>query len=76
VACSCALATLQFILQENLLSHIRQMSEYFWQQLEILKNNFPQSIKAITGQGLMLGVQFNLDAKKNIESMSSKWVVG
>lgn len=64
VAAAAALATLQCIVQENLLSHIRQMSDYFWQQLEILNNDFPQSINAITGQGLMLGIHFNFDAKK------------
>ncbi len=63
IATAAALTTIQTLLQENLLQHVKEMSDYFKQQLTKIQHKYPQAIQAIVGQGLMIGVQFNLDAK-------------
>ncbi len=56
LACSVAIAVIDTMQQENLLSHINEVGGFFKAQLEGLKKSH-DSIKEVRGLGLMLGVE-------------------
>ena len=58
LACSAVLSVLDTIKQENLLKNSKKLGEYFKNKLSKIK-----SIKKIKGRGLMLGLEFDFDAK-------------
>ena len=58
LACSAVLSVLDTIKQENLLKNSKNLGEYFKNKLSKIK-----SIKKIKGRGLMLGLEFDFDAK-------------
>ena len=58
LACSAVLSVLDSIKQENLLKNSKNIGEYFKNKLSKIK-----SIKKIKGRGLMLGLEFDFDAK-------------
>ena len=58
LACSAVLSVLDTIRQENLLKNCKNLGEYFKNKLSKIK-----SIKKIKGRGLMLGLEFDFDAK-------------
>ena len=59
LACSAVLSVLDTIKQENLLKNSKNLGEYFKNKLSKIK-----SIKKIKGRGLMLGLEFDFDAKE------------
>ena len=64
VSCRAALALLDTLQQENYLPRIRELSEYLFQQLRQLQQQYPQYIRQIRGLGLMLGIELTIDARK------------
>ena len=58
LACSAVLSVLDTIKKENLLKNSKNLGEYFKNKLSKIK-----SIKKIKGRGLMLGLEFDFDAK-------------
>ena len=56
LACSAAIAVLEIIEQENLIAHVKIVSNYFLREVEAI----PQ-IKKVKGKGLMLGLEFDFD---------------
>ena len=59
LACSAVLSVLDTIKKENLLKNSKNQEEYFKNKLSKIK-----SIKKIKGRGLMLGLEFDFDAKE------------
>ena len=59
LACSAVLSVLDTIKKENLLKNSKNQEEYFKNKLAKIK-----SIKKIKGRGLMLGLEFDFDAKE------------
>ena len=59
LACSAVLSVLETIKQENLLKNSKNLGDYFKNKLSKIK-----SIKKIKGRGLMLGLEFDFDAKE------------
>ena len=59
LACSAVLSVLDTIKQENLQKNSKNLGEYFKNKLSKIK-----SIKKIKGRGLMLGLEFDFDAKE------------
>ena len=53
---------LDFVEKYNLRSHVREMSDYFMDKLEDLKNH-TQFIGQIRGKGLMIGIEFVKDVE-------------
>ena len=53
LACSAALAVLEIIEQEQLLSHVNEVSAYFLDKIKTV-----DAVKKVKGRGLMLGVEF------------------
>jgi acetylornithine aminotransferase len=59
LACSAVLSVLNTLKEENLLKNSKNLGEYFKNKLSKIK-----SIKKIKGRGLMLGLEFDFDAKE------------
>jgi predicted acetylornithine/succinylornithine family transaminase len=59
LACAAALATLETLLDENLLERIQDLSEALFRGLKDLKKKFPKRIKDIRGRGFMIGIDFD-----------------
>lgn len=66
LACSAALASIEIILEENLVENSEKMGSYFIEQLSELakKYNF---IKDVRGKGLMIAVQFSIEKAAEIK---------
>ena len=58
LACSAVLSVLNTLKEENLLKNSKNLGKYFKNKLSKIK-----SIKKIKGRGLMLGLEFDFDAK-------------
>lgn len=57
LACSAALASLEIILEENLVENSEKMGAYFIEKLSELANKY-DFIKEVRGKGLMIAVEF------------------
>ncbi len=57
VACAAAAATLQTVLNENLVANAKLMGEYLLAGLTNLKAKYPALVKEARGYGLMLGLE-------------------
>jgi acetylornithine aminotransferase/acetylornithine/N-succinyldiaminopimelate aminotransferase len=60
LACRAAYATLKTILEEDIISNVQQVGSYFKEELLNLQNKH-DLILEVKGQGLMLGVEVDLD---------------
>ena len=58
MAMGLANAVLDIMLKPGFDTHILEVSKYFFDQLNQLKNKFPKIVKDIRGKGLMIGIQF------------------
>ena len=74
VACCAGLVTLEE-LQYEVLENVRTVGTYLFQQLEKLKQEFPEKVLSIRGRGLMLGVELSFDAKKIVDILLTKRVI-
>lgn len=55
LASTAGLATVQYILSNEVLGHVQSQSKYFFSELEKLKTVYPQ-IKEVRGRGLLIGI--------------------
>ncbi|MDD5167160.1 MAG: aminotransferase class III-fold pyridoxal phosphate-dependent enzyme, partial [Candidatus Omnitrophica bacterium] len=71
VICKAALAVLNAIQKEKLLSNAVKMSEYLFARLNALKTKYPL-IKEVRGLGLMAGVELAVEGKPVVEKCLQK----
>jgi len=64
LAMGLANAVLDVMLKPGFDKHILEVSKYFFQKLDNIKNQFPKIIKEIRGKGLIIGIQFFEDPNK------------
>ena len=64
LAMGLANAVLDIMLKPGFDKHILEVSKYFFDQLNEIKNKFPKIIKEVRGKGLMIGLQFFEDSSK------------
>jgi acetylornithine/N-succinyldiaminopimelate aminotransferase len=67
VICRAALAVLQAIQKEKLLTKTQRMGVYLFAQLERLKKTYPGIIKEVRGKGLMAGAELHRPGKDIVE---------
>lgn len=75
LACSVALAVLDTIEREGLMRNARELGEYFVGKLRALAAKC-LAIKEVRGIGLMVGVEFNIEAKSIITKMVEHGLIG
>lgn len=59
-ACATGIQTLEIISNNRFLKEVRDKSEYVKYKLLIIKNKFPHLIKSIKGEGLFIGIEFDI----------------
>lgn len=57
LACAAANAVLDVIEEEKLLKNVNDMEKYFFQELNKLKDKYPQLITEVRGKGLIIGME-------------------
>ncbi len=63
-ALSCAVG--KVVLEEinnSVMQNVLNIGEYFYEQLRLVKNEFPKKVKSVRGRGLMLGLELSFEAK-------------
>ena len=60
---------LEIIFEKDFLSNVKQKGEYFDQDLNKIKNKYPNVVAEIRGIGLMKGLKLLVDNKKFIEKL-------
>lgn len=72
LVCSAALATIEVLEKENLISDAKEKGQWLMEQI----NGWDEpSIREVRGRGLMIGIEFNFPTKPLVEKMLSKRVL-
>jgi len=74
LACAAAAASLEAILDENLMEHAAEMGHYFMNKIRSVGQNW-DAIKEVRGLGLMIGVELNFPGAKVVEEMLERGVL-
>ena len=74
LACSAALATLKYILQEKLWETVERKGNYFKEQLQILVEKHPL-VKQTKGKGLMLGLELKTAGAPFAQKMAEEGIL-
>ena len=74
LACSAALATLKYILQEKLWETVERKGNYFKEQLQTLVEKHPL-VKQTKGKGLMLGLELKTAGAPFAEKMAEEGIL-
>ena len=69
LAMSMANAVLDVMLEDGFAKHVQEVSKYFHEQLNNIKNKFPNIIKEIRGKGLMVGIYMVDEPSKFMEQL-------
>jgi predicted acetylornithine/succinylornithine family transaminase len=73
IVCAAAIATIETLLEDGfILDQCNRMSKYFMEELEKLKEKFPDLIKEIRGKGLMLGMEMTTDCGTIVKACLEK----
>jgi len=60
-ACATAIRTLEIIANKKFLKEVQDKSKYIKYKLLIIKNKFPNLIRSIKGEGLFIGIEFDIN---------------
>jgi acetylornithine/N-succinyldiaminopimelate aminotransferase len=74
LASAAGVAALTAILEEGMLENCRKMGDYFFSELDKMKNKFP-FIKEVRGKGLILGMELKIDGSSIVKEMLKKRVL-
>ena len=75
LAMSVGNAVLDQILKKNFLKNVLKLSNYFLNELNKIKNEFPNVIKEIRGKGFLIGIQLHFDQSKFIKSLENNYLL-
>ena len=69
LAMSVGNAVLDIIFKKNFLTNVKNTSKYFFHELNDLKKKYPNIIKDVRGQGLLIGLQLQNDQTNFIKKL-------
>ena len=75
LAMSVGNAVLDQIFKKGFLNNLKKVSKYFYKELDKLKKDYPNIIKEIRGEGLLIGVQLHFDQSKFIKSLEKNYLL-
>ncbi len=65
-------AVIEQILKKGFLKNVRNLSKYFLEELNFLKDKFPKIIKEVRGKGFLIGLQLYKNQNVFIENLMKK----
>jgi acetylornithine/succinyldiaminopimelate/putrescine aminotransferase len=71
LATAAGVAALTAILEEGMLKNCQEVGDYFFLQLEEIKEKFP-FVKEVRGKGLILGMELKIDGSSMVHEMLKK----
>lgn len=74
LACSAALATLKYILQEKLWEAVEHKGDYFKEQLQKIVEKYSW-VKRVKGKGLMLGLELEIEGAPFVQKMAEEGIL-
>ncbi len=74
LSCAAGLVSLEEI-EETLMNNAAEIGNYFIDQLEKVKSDFPEKVKEVRGKGLMLGVVLSFEAKLLLDELLKRNVI-
>ena len=74
MACSAALATLKYILQEKLWEAVTHKGNYFKEQLQKLVEKYSW-VRQVKGKGLMLGLELEIEGAPFVQKMAEEGIL-
>ena len=75
LAMSVANAVLDQVLKKSFLKNILKLSKYFFQELNQIKNEYPNIIKKVRGKGLLIGLQLQFNQSNFIKSLEKNYLL-
>lgn len=66
LATAAGLAVFKIFKEDNILDNVKQMSKYFVERLEDLKEKYPNKIVEIRSAGLLIGIELEESISKNV----------
>ncbi|HDZ62839.1 MAG TPA: acetylornithine transaminase [Nitrospirae bacterium] len=76
LACAAAIATMDALLEDGfIMDNCNRMGEYFRQQLDKLKDDYPSHITEIRGSGLLLGMEITTACDPIVNSCADRGVL-
>ena len=75
LAMSVGNAVLDQIFKKGFLNSLKKVSIYFYKELDKLKKDYPNIIKEIRGEGLLIGIQLHFDQSKFIKSLEKNYLL-
>ncbi len=67
LTCAAAYTTLKFIIENNITEHVKNISDYFFKNLEKLKEEFSY-VADVRGRGLLVALEFSNDIAQQVLS--------
>ena len=58
LACSAAIATIKYMLENDIPKQCKEKGDYFMEKLDVLMKKYPTVIKAVRGAGLLICMEF------------------
>ena len=68
-------AVLDQVLRKKFLNNISNLSNYFFNELNKIQNDYPKIIKEIRGKGLLIGIQLHFDQSRFIEILEKNYLL-
>ncbi len=75
LAMSVGNAVLDQIFKKGFFNNLKKVSKYFYKELDKLKKDYPNIIKEIRGEGLLIGIQLHFDQSKFIKSLEKNYLL-
>ncbi|MCR8983995.1 aspartate aminotransferase family protein [Brevibacillus laterosporus] len=75
LATTAGMATLLEMEQQNILSHVKAMSEYLLDALKDIAKQYPHQIKGVRGLGLMVGLEMTGEVSGYLKAAQQKGVL-
>ena len=75
VACAAGIAVIDFLNENNLVDEIEKLSNYFYAQLNVLKDKYPNLITELRGKGFIIGIEMAQYADKITEHLRKEKIL-
>ena len=75
LAMSVGNAVLDIVLKKSFQKKILNLSNYFFNELNKIKNDYPKIIKEVRGRGFLIGIQLHFDQSNFIKSLEKNYLL-